>query len=376
MTSEERREARYQRRKLLRLFHRSMRCQNLGSMDEIFSFRDLFRLGRKCCNGVRWKNSVQRFESHLFSGTARRREQVVSGKWVPAKYVRFKISERGKTRVIDAPRIEDRQVHKVLCQKVLYPLYKPGMIYDNGASMRGKGLNFTYKRLVQHLHWHYRRYGLQGAVFIMDFHQFFPTAPHKAIYERHQKYIQNEVIRGLADSIVKSSGAEIGMPLGVEPSQLEMVSLPSNIDNYIKCQAGIHCARHYMDDYYIISENVGKLHEIASHVIAMAEAMGLSINRRKCHFIPLRRPMKICKLTFLLTETGRVIVRGNSRNLQLARRKLKAFKKKVEAGEMSLDSVYQSAQSQIAYFRFFNDHGRVLRLRRICYALYGGQICV
>ena len=46
------------------------------------------------------------------------------------------------------------------------------------------------------------------------------------------------IFRALADSVVASSPCPTpgrGMPLGVEPSQQEMVALPSSIDNWIKC---------------------------------------------------------------------------------------------------------------------------------------------
>lgn len=55
-----------------------------------------------------------------------------------------------------------------------------------------------------------------------------------------------------------------------------------------------------------------------------------------------------------------------------ARRKLRAFKAKVDAGEMTVQQVRAWLTSQIAYFENYNDHGRVLRLNRIFHAIYGG----
>ena len=65
MTSEERREARYHRRKARREENLRRRNEAVGTLEDVFSYRDMFRLGRTCCNGVRWKNSAQRFEMHL-----------------------------------------------------------------------------------------------------------------------------------------------------------------------------------------------------------------------------------------------------------------------------------------------------------------------
>ena len=53
MTSEERREARYRRRKRKRQMKRWMRSQAVGTLEEVFNYRDMFYWGKKCCNGVR-----------------------------------------------------------------------------------------------------------------------------------------------------------------------------------------------------------------------------------------------------------------------------------------------------------------------------------
>ena len=172
-------------------------------------------------------------------------------KWgKPCPYVHFVISERGKTRPIDAPRIQDRQIHKVYTKKVLLPLYLPDMIWNNGASLPGKGFHFSKRLLREDLHYHFKRYGRNGNIILLDCKQFFPSASHRIIYARHDKLIHDYDLRKLGDDIVASSTGDKGMPLGVEPSQAEMIAFPSPLDNYIKCQLSIKCAGHYMDDYY------------------------------------------------------------------------------------------------------------------------------
>ncbi len=372
MNSEERHEARYQRRRARRQANRQARSVAVGTLAEAFSYHAMFAYGRKCCNGVRWKQSTQNFEWHLFSGTAKRRRKILNGKWKPGKTAHFILHERGKIRPIDAPHINDRQIHKALTKNVLAPLYGPGMIYDNGASQRGKGLHFHYKRLAEQLRWHYRRHGRTGAVFLLDFHHFFPSAPHAAIYERHRHLILNQEIRAIADAVVAAVPGGVGMPLGVEPSQQEMVSLTSSVDNYFKCQLRIHGGGHYMDDYYMILESVERAQQVADLVIRRAEAMGLTVNRSKCKVVSLDKPFRFCKAKFLVTETGRVMIHGCRDGVKRARRKLRAFQQKVATGEMTVKQVEEWLQSQTAYYENFNDHGRVLRLRRLFYAIYGG----
>lgn len=379
MTSQERREARYQRRKAKRQAKREARCAALGPIDKVFSYRKMFFYGRRCCNGVRWKQSTQNFELHLFSGTARRRREVLEGRWKPRKCTHFTLRERGKVRPIDAPHITDRQVHKTLCNEVLVPLYNPSMIYDNGASQRDKGLHWHFRRIKDQLHWHFRRWGREGAVGLIDLKGFFPNAPRWSIYQRHQRLITNPDLRWLADTVVRyapSTAPERGMPLGVEPSQQEMVALPSAVDNWLKCQKGIHCAGHYMDDYYIIMPDVEQLKAVIREMVRRFETMGIRVNKRKCRIIPLTKPFRWCKARFTLTETGKIKVNGSRDGIKRARRKLKLFYREFKAGKRPLKDVEQYMNCQSAYYKNFNDHGRPPRLQRLYHAIFfGGRQC-
>jgi len=379
MTSQERREARYQRRKARRQVKKQARSDALGPIDKVFSYRKMFRYGRKCCNGVRWKQSVQNFETHLFSGTAKRRRQVLDKIWKPQKCVHFTLCERGKVRPIDAPHVTDRQTHKTLCNEVLVPLYSPCMIYDNGASQKDKGLHWQFRRVKQHLSWHYRRYGRTGAVGLLDLKGFFPNAPRWLLYNRHQQLILNPDLRWAADTVVQyapSTAPERGMPLGVEPSQQEMVALPSAVDNWLKCQMGVHCAGHYMDDYYIIMPDEEQLKAVIREMVRRFEALGIWVNKRKCKIIPLTKPFRFCKARFTLGPTGKITVNGSRDGVKRARRKLKLFHREFKEGKRPLSEVEQFMECQSAYYRNYNDHGRLLRLRRLYHAIFfGGAKC-
>ena len=376
MTSTERREARYQRRKAARLARKQARCDALGPVEDVFSYRKLYRYGKKCCNNVRWKQSTQNFEAHLFSGTARRRRELLTGKWRPKKCSHFILHERGKVRPIDAPHITDRQIQKAVSKEVLVPLYTPGLIYDNYASREGMGLHFAFRRVKEMLHWYYRRYGRNGGVILLDLKKFFPSARRELIYQRHQQLILNPTLRAIADTVIDTAPSTApgrGMPLGVEPSQQEMMSMPSAIDNWFKCQAGVKCAGHYADDYIAIGP-VELMRRISNELVRRFEKMGIPVNRKKCKLIPLTKPFKFCKAKFTLTETGRVVVNGCRDGVKRARRKLKLFKREWLTGKRTLEEVAQYMTSQLAYYRNYNDHGRILRLRRLCYALFDGRI--
>lgn len=366
-----RRKGRYERRKTRREENRLRRAAAVGGLHDVFGYDDMYKAGKKCCNGVRWKNSTQRFEMHLFSGTARRRRLLLERKWIPGAYVHFTISERGKTRPIDAPRIQDRQVHKVYTKKVLLPLYRPEMIYNNGASLEGKGFEFSKRMLKEDLRWHFRRYGRDGNVILIDFKQFFPSVSHEEIFKRHEKLLLNPDIRKIGDDVVNTVPGRLGLPLGVEPSQAEMIAFPSALDNFIKCQLSIKCAGHYMDDYYVIVPPDRDAKEIMALIVAKAESLKLTVSKSKSRIVPLTKPFRYCKAKFILTETGRVVMNGNRDGVKRARRKIKAFRTKIQNGEMSYDDLWTSVNGMLAYFESYDDHNRVLRLRRLFYSVFG-----
>ena len=376
MTSTERREARYQRRKAARLARKQARCDALGPVEAVFSYRKMFRWGKKCCNGVDWKQSTQNFDAHLFSGTARRRRGVLLGKHRFRRCSHFILRERGKIRPIDAPHISDRQIHKTLCKEVLVPLYTPCLIYDNYASREGMGLHFAFRRVKEMLHWYYRRYGRNGGVILLDLKKFFPSARRELIYQRHQQLILNPTLRSIADMVIDTAPSTApgrGMPLGVEPSQQEMMAMPSAIDNWLKCQAGVKCAGHYADDYIAIGP-VELMRRIGNELVRRFEKMGIPVNRKKCKLVPLTKPFKFCKAKFTLWESGKVTVNGCRDGVKRARRKLKLFRREWLAGKRTLEEVAQYMTSQCAYYGNYNDHGRLLRLWRLCYALFDGRI--
>lgn len=223
-------------------------------------------------------------------------------------------------------------------------------------------------------------YGREGAVLLLDLKGFFPNAPHALLYQRHQELILNPNLRALADTVIQNSPCPTpgrGLPLGVEPSQQEMVALPSAIDNWIKCQAGVHCFGHYMDDYYLIFPDVEALKKLGHEVVRRFEALGIRVNKRKCKIIPLTKPFRFCKARFTLTETGKIKVNGNRDGVKRARRKLKLFHREFLEGKRLLSEVEQFMECQTAYYRNFNDHGRLLRLRRLYHAIFfGGAKCI
>ena len=141
--------------------------------------------------------------------------------------------------------------------------------------------------------------------------------------------------------------------------------------------AGVHCAGHYMDDYYVILPDVEELKKLGHEIVRRFEAAGIRVNKKKCKIIPLTKPFRFCKAKFTLTETGKIKVNGNRDGVKRARRKLKLFHREFKEGKRTFFDIEQYMECQSAYYRNFNDHGRLLRLRRLYHAIFfGGAECL
>ena len=364
-----RRKNRYERRKRKRELKRT--SLKTKTLEELFNFHNAYKYGKDCCKGVRWKTSVQTFERHLFSGTAKRCKAVIDGKYKWKKYTHFLLSERGKTREIDAPHISDRQIQKVLTKDVLLPAYEPYLIYNNGASLKGKGLIFSQRILERDLRNHYRQYGLNGWIIVTDCKGFFPNADHNIIKQTHRRLIFNDDVIRLLDSVIDSSPTPIGVPLGVEPSQIEMIGYPYRLDAYMKCQLRLGRSGHYMDDYYMLVPPDMNPYCIIKQFIRKAEECGIIINKRKTHILRFGKPFRYCKTKYQVTDTGRVIRHGSRKTAYRAMRKIKKLKPKIDNSEISYMDLWAVVQSLFNYYEKRDDHGRILRFARMFYKLYG-----
>lgn len=367
-----RRKGRYDRRKSEREAKLKERNESVGTIDTVFSFHIAYFHGVRCCRDTDWKCSVQNFKMHLFSGTAVRIHKMKQRKFKWGRFNHFVLRERGKIRPIDAPHVVDRQMHKVITKEILLPLYSPSMIYNNGASMEGKGLAFARQQLENDMHRHFRLYGLSGSIIISDFTGFFPNADREIIAQRHDRYILDRRLRAVCDSVIDSFPGTKGTLLGVEPSQVEMVSYPSALDNFMKCQLSLEGGGHYMDDNnWLIPPDLDPQRVLKLFMEFAADVLHIVVSEHKTHIIPFGKPFRFCKAKYQIDERGHILVNGNRDNAKRTRHKFYTFKDKIDRGEMTYIDLWSSVQGGFSYYEEFDDHGRIMTLRKAFYRVFG-----
>lgn len=210
-------------------------------------------------------------------------------------------------------------------------MFAPAMIYDNGASMKGKGISFAVRRVDKHLRQHYRKHGNEGYVLTFDFSRYFDNVNHEPIQAELERRIHDVNVRKLANQCLEAFGP-VGYGLGSQISQIAAIMLPNKLDHIIKQELGIKGYARYMDDGYLIHERKVHLKHCLERIKEVCDELGIILNPKKTKISMLKHGFKFLKINFKLTATGKVLKRMSKESVRAMKRKLEKFKKWNENG--------------------------------------------
>ena len=352
MTSKERKEKRYLRRKKKREETIELRSKKYADIDKAFTFSKVLKYADKCCNGVRWKKSTQIFQLHMFINVACTCYNIKYNNYKVGNTYQFTINERGKERLIDAPHIKDRLIHKVINNEILLPIYSPLLIYDNGASVKDKGFLFTLNRVKKKLFKNYKL-NSDGYVVLIDYSKFFENCSHDIIRDIHKKYIRNErVIKVIEDYLFIGKG----IALGVEIAQREASIIPNKLDNYLQNKK-LSSIR-YMDDTVFFCDDYNMSCDILNKYIEMSNKLNIFVNSKKTKIIKLSNWFVYCKWKFKIFDRDKVIMIPNKKTIYRQRRKLR----KMIKNNVNIDDIKIVKNSFKAYLNMGNSYKNIKHL--------------
>ena len=273
--------------------------------------------------------------------------------------------------------IRDRIVRHSLCDEVLLPEVRKHIIYDNCASIKGRGISQQRKRFEIHLHKYYQLYGNDGYILFGDFSKFYDNIIHEiAKRELLKLFNDDEFIDWLLTLIFKGFQIDVSymsdeeyetcmidtfnkleyrnipkekltgekwmeksVNIGDQLSQVIGIYYPYPIDNYVKYVRQQKFYGRYMDDWYIMNPSKEELEELLENVCKIAAELGIHINRKKTRIVKISSKYKFLQIKYTLTDTGKVIKRINPDRVTAMRRKLKKLAVKVEHEEADYDNV-------------------------------------
>lgn len=347
INSEERKEARYQRRKAKRQEKEYKINIQFDDFNNVCGIDVLLDSAYKSRKSASWKTSTQKFHINLLRNCITYSNKLKNGENINDKLIFFTINERGKIRNITSTGFPERVIHKALSKNVLVPILSRSLIYDNGASIEDKGYSFSIDRLKYHLSSFYRENGFSnnGWILLMDIKNYFGSISHDKLKEEISTKIHDEKLLNLIYSIIDE--IDVGLALGFEPGQIEALFFPSNkIDHYIKDKKSFKRYARHADDSYVISNSKEELIQLRDQLIDKYKELGLELNMNKTKIIKLDDPQfKYLKNRVKLDNNGKVIIRPDKKSIQRMRVKLSKFKKMYDNGTMSFERINTSYQS-------------------------------
>lgn len=367
--------------------HDTSSYESRGYQREIYDGNVLYEAYLRAKKGSDWKPQVQKFEMNYLLELSKMQKDLASMEYEFLPTTNFTLNERGKTRRITGEQIQDRVVKHALCDEVLNPSLERFLIYDNGASLVGKGISFTRRRLVTHLRKYYAQHkSNEGYILLIDFSKYYDNIRHDVLLKLFEKYVDDEHALWLLRKTVERSRVDVSymaddeyenclntlfdsllyqymnkslltgekymgkhLNIGDQVAQTAGVSYRIPIDNYVKIVKGVKFYAGYMDDSYAIHESKEFLEELLEDIIEVAAELGITVNTRKTRICKLSEHWRFLQVQYSLTETGRVIQKINPKRLTAMRRKMKKLAPKLT--EKDFTDFYKS---------WFKNHYRLM----------------
>lgn len=362
----------------------------------MLTYRNFFRALKKCNKTVNFKFSVQEYNAncifYITEAIRTMRKGIMPQPYGTKKTV---IRERGKEREITPIDIKDRVMRKVLCDEALIPSICPHLIYDNGASLKGKGVDFARKRLNLFLEEAKKEYGV-GNLYALtfDFKRYFENISHAQCRKVLAKYISDERIsdictqniicyalkeaENVADPQLRITEIEKiehfegkGICLGSQDSQIMAVAVPNELDHYIKDELGERYYLRYMDDGIVLSGNKDHLFDLEEKIREKAAEYGLILHPDKTKITKLTNGVTFLKIRYRL-EGDKTVKKLEPKGIARQRQRLKRLKSKMNDGKISPDDVYMSMQSWNGHAKNAPHFGTEKTMFKLYDELYGG----
>lgn len=338
---------------------------------------NLYRAYKVSVKGSKWKETTQKFMMNFLRYIFSIQEDLLNRTLENGPVEEFSLSERGRVRPISSIRIRDRIVRHALCDEILLPEVKKHIIYDNGASIKGRGISHQRERFEVHLRRYYKQYGNEGWILFGDFSKFYDNIIHEiAKRELLKLFDDDEFIDWLLtlifdgfkidvsymtdeeyancmtetfnkldyreipkEQLTGEKWMEKSVNIGDQLSQVIGIYYPYRIDNYVKYVRSQKFYGRYMDDWYIMNLSKEELVDLLEHIRVIAKELGIHINEKKTRIVKISSTYKFLQVKYTLTKDGKIVKRINPDRVTTMRRKLKKLAIKVANGEIPYENI-------------------------------------
>lgn len=338
---------------------------------------NLYKAYRASIKGSKWKETTQKFMMNFLRYIFSIQEELLNRTLQNGPTEEFSLSERGRVRPITSIQIKDRIVRHALCDEVILPEVKKHIIYDNCASIKGRGISRQRFRFEVHLRKYYKLHGNEGWILFGDFSKFYDNIIHEIAkrellklfdddefigwlltlifdgfkidvsYMTDEEYAncmestfnKNEYRKIPKEKLTGEKWMAKSVNIGDQLSQIVGIYYPYRIDNYVKYVMSQKFYGRYMDDWYVMNPDKQVLLNILDGIRAIANELGIHINEKKTRIVKISSTYKFLQIRYTLTKDGKIIKRINPDRVTAMRRKLKKLAVKVRNNEIDYDGV-------------------------------------
>ena len=307
--------------------------------ENVIGFEALYDSMMKCKRNVMWKDSVAHYYLNAIEETIRLEEQLKKGTYKAKKPVVFTVTSP-KRREIVSISFRDRIYQRSLNDNAIYPQMSKSFIYDNAACQKDKGTDFARRRLKCFLQRYYRKYGTnKGYVLQCDIHGYYPNMRHDVAVETFRRGLDPWTFEAAKKVLEDQYEGDTGYNPGSQMIQIAGISVLNRLDHTIKEDLQMEYYPRYMDDFLLVDPAEQRLEHGKERIEKELNSTGFELNEKKTRIYPLSKGIKYLGFWFYLTDTGKVVMLLDSKNVKRERKKLYRLVAKAKRGEITKEKV-------------------------------------
>lgn len=299
-----------------------------------------------------WRNTVQvnsevenkmRFKYYIAPNLFKLIREITTHTFKPTK-LRTQIVWFPKKRIVQVPAIRDKIVQHAVCDNYLTACLTKPLIKETCACVEDRGTIYASNILKKQLRSYYKEHGSDFYVLKCDIKSYFASIPHWRVHQLIDRYVEDEDVKRIVFQFVDMLA--VGLPLGLQQSQLIANLYLSDLDHKCKELLGAKYYGRYMDDFYIISDSREYLEKCLEYIRGYIESIGLKLNPKTRIF---RNKLEFVGFTYFISETGHVvkmIAKGKKRS---KRRHISKMIRRIDEGELTIEKFVESYQGWRAH---------------------------
>lgn len=279
-----------------------MRTIPAGSYDRLTGLEALWRAYLACRRGKRRQPRMAAFDLDADRHLCALHRELASGRYRPDPW-RLRVIRDPKARLIAAPSIRDRIVHRALLDEI-GPHYERSFIDHSYTGGCGRG---PHRAVLRYLGWARQfRYRL-----CLDIRRYFLSIHHPTLSELLFGRLRDERCRALIRQLLASGGEVYRTPLAVRTLDLESYPVPvdcglalgsylsqwcgtfylDGMDHFIKRELKVLAYLRYMDDFVLFGDDLDRLIEARARIVDwLAQERRLTLNPKRWDVKPTHEP--------------------------------------------------------------------------------------